>query len=333
MEISAERTYSLIDDIAGFKLHGRRMLLSDGVGCDHTMSGIEFEGMMCGKVTVSLSCTADTYFTVFIDGERAEQRFAATAETTELVIADFDTAKVRNVRLLKQTEPQFSLCTLKSVTLTGELNAAPAPKPLYIEFLGDSITCGYGNLGKPGAREPGHQIWHDGTRSFAALTALALDADCSLISCSGIGVNKGYPFFDMQQYYEKASFFRDWTSEGSNHVFGRVPDVAVINLGTNDAGLGAAEQGLKESVRKLITFVRTAYGKNMPVIWVHNMMGECRFDWTKTVLEDMGGESAGIYTVCAEPDHNGTNGHPGPNGHTAAAQKLTEKIKEILQSE
>lgn len=328
-----EQTYSLLTDTEHFKHHGRLFTLADGLACDHVMSGIEFEGVMYGEVKITVDCDRDTYFTVFVDGEKADQRFHAPAGACELIVADFDTAEMHNVRLLKQTEPQFSLCTLKDVTLTGELSDAPAQKPLYIEFLGDSITSGYGILGQSNSENPGGVIWHDGTQTYAAQTALALDADCSMISCSGIGISKGFPFFDMQQYYEKASFFRDWTSENSNHVFERVPDIVVINLGTNDYSQGATEQGMKDSIKKLITFIRTVYGKDVPIVWVHNMMGDCRFEWTQVALEELGGEQAGIYTVRASANHSGTHGHPNPTGHKAAARRLTEKINEILQAE
>ena len=323
-------TYTLPQDVAHFKQHGRLIPLADGLACDHTMSGIEFEGVMYGEVKLTLSVTADTYFTVFIDGERVENRFAATTDTTELVIANFDTAQVHNVRIVKQTEPQFSLCTLKAVTLAGELGDAPADKPLYIEFLGDSITCGYGNLGDHTSQNPGTALWEDGTQAFAGATALALDADCSIISCSGIGANKGYPTFDMQQYYEKASYYRDQTED---HVFGRVPDVVVINLGTNDAGMGATEQGFQDSVRSLITLIRTAYGKDVPIVWVHNMMGECRFAWTETVLDELGGKSAGIYVLRASANHEGGNGHPTLAHHAAVAKRLTKEIQKLLQDD
>lgn len=329
----SEQTYSLLTDTEHFKHHGRLLPLSDGLACDHVMSGIEFEGVMYGDVKVTLGSDRDTYFTVFVDGERVEQRFLAPAGACELTIATFDTAQVHNVRLLKQTEPQFSLCTLKTVTVTGELGEAPAQKPLYVEVLGDSITSGYGLLGKATSEDPGSAIWHDGTQTYAAQTILNLDADCSVISCSGIGANKGFPYFDMQQYYEKASFFRDWTSSTADYTFDRVPDLVIINLGTNDASQGATEQGFKDSVRKLITFIRTTYKKDVPIVFVHNMMGECRFTWTDAVIQEFGGKSGSIYSVRMPANHNGTNGHPNLSGHKNAARKLTEEVKEILQAE
>lgn len=326
----SEQSYFLLTDKEHFKHHGRLLPLADGLACDHVMSGIEFEGIMYGKVTLTVGSDRDTYFTVWVDGVRQNQRFFAPAGAAELTLAEFDTAQMHNIRVLKQTEPQFSLCTIKTVTLTGELTDAPANKQFYIEVLGDSISSGYGNLGNTNSENPGEAIWHDGTQTYAALSIEDLDADCSIISCSGIGANKGFPFFDMQQYYEKASFFRDWTSANSGHTFDRVPDVVIINLGTNDYSQGATEQGFKDSVKSLITFIRTSYGKDVPIVWVHNMMGECRFEWTEPVLEELGGEAAGIYSVKCTPNHSGTNGHPGLPAHRAAARALTQKLKELL---
>lgn len=328
-----EQTYDLLTDTAHFKHHGRLLPLEDGLACDHVMSGIEFEGVMYGKVTLTLGSDRDTYFTVWVDGVRVEQRFLAPAGAATLTLAEFDTAQVHNVKILKQTEPQFSLCTVKTVTLTGELSDAPAEKPLYIEVLGDSITSGYGLLGQASSENPGDPIWHDGTQTYAAQAILELDADCSVISCSGIGANKGFPFFDMQQYYEKTSFFRDWTSQGSDHTFGRVPDAVIINLGTNDFSQGATEQGFKDSVKSLITFIRTAYKTDMPIIWVHNMMGDCRYEWTSAVLEEMGGEAAGLFALRMPANHNGTNGHPALAGHKNAARRLVAELEDLLPTE
>lgn len=333
-ETLAKQTYVPATDTAHFKQHGRLFAVAGGrLGCDHVMSGLEFEGLLYGDVLLQLSVTADTYFTVFIDGERSEQRLYASPTTSELILATFDTPEVHNVRVLKQTESQHSLCTIGTLTVTGELYDAPSAKSLYIEVLGDSITCGYGCLGKPNSENPGGAEWHDGTQTYAALSVLALDADCSVISASGIGISKGFPSFLMQQFYEKTSYIRDSVSGTSDYTFDRVPDAVVINLGTNDYTQGAEEQAYKDGVRALITYIRTVYGKDVPIVWVHNMMGQCRFSWTNAVLEEMGGEQADLYTVGTTINQKGTHGHPDLQGHSAAADKLTAKLKEILQAE
>ena len=81
---------------------------------------------------------------------------------------------------------------------------------------------------------------------------------------------------------------------------------------------------------KVYTFIRTSYGKDVPIVWVHNMMGECRFAWTEAVIEEMGGEAAGIYAVRCNASHLGTNGHPNIAGHQNASKHLLRTLKELL---
>lgn len=63
---------------------------------------------MVGDVTLYISCDSETYFTVFIDGERVEERLHASKDIDQLVIASFEEAGEHNIRFLKQTEPQWS---------------------------------------------------------------------------------------------------------------------------------------------------------------------------------------------------------------------------------
>ncbi|MBE6593900.1 MAG: hypothetical protein E7642_07940 [Ruminococcaceae bacterium] len=322
-------TYDVSEDWKHFKLVGRTFDVAGGVACDFTASGIEFEGVMSEKVTLSLSCDRDTYFTVYIDGERVEQRIFANKNTTEITIANFEDEGEHHIRVLKQTEPQWSLCVLKELTVCGRLNDAPAKKDKYIEVIGDSITCGYGNLKIDGVSNSG-ALYQDGTQTYAFLAAEALGADASIVGCSGIGIDKGWTDFSESDFYPKASFYRDRT--GADYNFFRAPDLVIINLGTNDQSRGSTEEDFKAGVRELIEFVRDSYGKDMPVVWAYNMMGNGRFDWTKTVLEEMGGEAAGLYSVELTYNNQGGVGHPTLEAHIESSEILTKFIqdKEIL---
>lgn len=55
----------------------------------------------------------------------------------------------------------------------------------HIEFVGDSWTCGFGNLSES-------ELKSDCTQAYAALVAKALDADYSLIAISGHGIVKNF---------------------------------------------------------------------------------------------------------------------------------------------
>ena len=320
------RKYKLAEDLKYFKLIGRTQTLGDGISCDFTASGIEFEGVMSGDVMLSLACDRATYFTVYIDGVRIEERLYADSSVPSITVASFDGEELHNVRVLKQTEPQFSLSVLKELSIKGYLNDAPENKELYVEFIGDSITCGYGNLTQNGTPNSGTALYEDGTQAYAFMTAEALNADYSIVGCSGIGVDKGWTDFSESDFYPKTSFYRD--RNGADYKFERAPDLVVINLGTNDHGRGSTEDEFKAGVRALIEYVRGSYGSEMPVVWAYNMMGSCRFEWTEAVLEDMGGENNGIYSVRLEQNNAGGNGHPTLEAQKKAAEDLTKFITE-----
>jgi hypothetical protein len=58
------------------------------------------------------------------------------------------------------------------------------------------------------------------------------------------------------------------------------------------------------------------------------MMGNGRFDWTRTVLADMGGEDAGLYSVQLVQNGQGGNGHPTLEAQIEAGEQLTAFIKD-----
>jgi hypothetical protein len=58
------------------------------------------------------------------------------------------------------------------------------------------------------------------------------------------------------------------------------------------------------------------------------MMGACRYEWTSAVIEEMGGEENGIYSVRLEQNNGGGKGHPTEEAHVAAAETLTAFIQE-----
>jgi len=314
------RIYTLDACAPLVKQVGRTAIASDGLICDYTASGIEFKAYIKGNLKFTVNCNKDTYFTVMVDGNRlgpntgnlqSDLRFKATggSDVTIDVGNLGNTAALHEIRILKQTEPQNSLCVMKSVQFNGVLDSAAAEKDLYIEFLGDSITCGYGNLIANGGANPGSALNQDGTRTYAFLAAEKLGADASVISCSGIGIDKGFTGMNEAAFYPKASYFRNNT-QAYDFSTARIPDVVVINLGTNDDRCGSTEQQFKNNVEALINTIRTSYGKDIPIVWGHNMMSACCFEWTSAVLAKMGGTGAGLYSVQLNANHNGGNGHP-----------------------
>lgn len=71
----AERHYPLAEIADKIKPVGRVFWESNGLACDHTASGIEFNAYIQGELRIVLQCDRITYFTIFLDGERLTERF------------------------------------------------------------------------------------------------------------------------------------------------------------------------------------------------------------------------------------------------------------------
>ena len=80
------------------------------------------------------------------------------------------------VRVTKISEAQHSYCGLKEIQLQGEWLPPPAePEGLKLEFVGDSVTCGMGNL-TPEGWQTDTTLYSDGSQTYAAVAAERLGA-------------------------------------------------------------------------------------------------------------------------------------------------------------
>ena len=331
------KTYKINEILESVKTLGRTTTQSTGLVCDHVASGIEFNAYIEGKVTLGLKVSKSTlqdaaesncYFTLYIDGVRQEQRLKADASTKTLELANFTVGGVHNIRLVKQTEPRNGLCELTTLNFTGYFEEKPAEKEYYIEFLGDSITCGYGNLITGGTAAVAQTaINQDATRAFAYLTAEKLGVDHAVVSTSGIGAVRGYRTFVMKDLFGAQSFVR---SKTETYEPQRTPDLVVINLGTNDEFKSVSLEDWQTGVNALIRQVRTTYGENVPIVWCYGMMSN-RTDYpvyTQNALNAFGGESGGVYLCKLAYNTQGGGDHPNLEGHETASKQLVKFIQD-----
>lgn len=315
---------------------GRYQILSDGIGCDHCATGIElcFEGV--GEITLSLYTTVEkehcdsAYFTVYLDGERMQKRLEAPAGEHTVTVVELCERGKHILKLVKQCESNYNLCTLRSISLDGDLLSPPPQRDKYIEYIGDSLSCGMGNLGKSGVENPQTSLWEDVTQGYTYRSAEMLSADCSIISESGIGLAGSWfdPLFD---FYSAWSYKRD---KDVKYDFARIPDLVVINLVTNDYYLNCdlkicSVEEVIEKTKELILFVRKAYRKDIPIVWVGRFMylGERYINAVDTAIAELSGEDAAIYRLDVPTSKGGAHGHPDIAGHTVASDMLVEFIK------
>ena len=113
----------------------------------------------------------------------------------------------------------------------------------------------------------------------------------------------------------------------------RQADLVIVNLNTNDNLLTTAadEAPYKETLKTLISEIRVAHGENVPIVWVVGMMispDAAVNGWLNAVFAELGGESAGLYTITVETNNAGARNHPDQSSHDAVSQALSAFIRE-----
>jgi lysophospholipase L1-like esterase len=143
----------------------------------------------------------------------------------------------------------------------GELMAPPAGPGRLIEVIGDSITCGYGNLGTAADLNASECFTTESHwDTYAAVAARALGAELSTIAASGRGIVRNYggdtagtmPMIYAQTLTNAATPLWNFQIE---------PQAVIINLGTNDISNGKGDPGMpfRDTYVTLLETIRGRY--------------------------------------------------------------------------
>ena len=220
-----------------------------------------------------------------------------------------------------------------------DMDPLPAEK---FEFIGNSITCGYGNegrLGQPFIFETENHYY-----GYVQLTMRRLGAVASIIARSGIGAYRNYAGpktgspDNMPAQYEY-TLYNDQTERWD---FTRwQPDVVCINLGTNDLSTEPYDTNLlKQGYKRLLSQVRKGYPKAKVVFLCGSMLGGKELDICKRILNEVTEEAhkAGdkqVYRFDFSPQTGdlgyGTDWHPSLLQHQRMADELTPFLTQLLK--
>ena len=234
-----------------------------------------------------------------------------------------------------------------------KLADAPALPSRKIEFIGNSITCGYGNEGLK-KEEHFDYATENHYYSYASITARNLDAQHWVVARSGIGAYRNYgdvktgsPRSCMPVQYEytgyatdlklrqEASFLREkWD-------FSRYqPDVVCINLGTNDLSTNNYDlKLLKQGYKKLLKLVREHNPKAKIVFLSGSMLYSQELQQAKQLLDEVTAEAkkAGdneVYRFDMSPiSHEkfyGNDWHPNVYQDEKMAGELTAYLRSLM---
>lgn len=208
-----------------------------------------------------------------------------------------------------------------------------------IEFIGNSITCGYGNEGN-GKEKTFYYRCQNFCKTYAAITARRLDAQYHVVARSGIGVYRNYmgkiPNELMPIIYPHTKY----TTDGELWDFSRYqPDVVCLALGTNDTTGSYSADALADAFVKFVRTLREYYPQARIVMLFGAMMTEKRRadlrQAHQRVIDD--GAERGDNNIFSfefsEVDKTigmGSQGHPNVQHHLMMADELTPYLQELM---
>ena len=262
---------------------------------------------------------------------------------------------VHTVKLMYAIEgyefyPEFWGFVLDKDKKLVETPALPSRK---IEFIGNSITCGYGNEGLK--KEEGFDYATENHYySYASITARNLEAQHWVVARSGIGAYRnfagpktGNPESNMLAQYEYVGFAwkpdlrKEATFLSEKWDFSRYqPDVVCINLGTNDLSTPNYDlQLLKQNYQKLLKTVRHHNPKAKIVFLTGTMLYNKELELQKQLLDEVAAEAknAGdqeVYRFDMAPiagnEWYGNDWHPNIYQDEKMAGELTAYLRSLM---
>jgi hypothetical protein len=207
----------------------------------------------------------------------------------------------------------------------------PALSDRKIEFIGNSITCGFGNddSGIP----CGQGEWFDQSNawmSYGALTARALTAQWHLTAVSGIGLIHSCckMTITMPEVYDRM----DSRGDQGNWNFGSYqPDVVTVCLGQND--------GIQDSVAfcsaymGFVGHLRRVY-PSARIVLLTSPMGNAALTavlkrYIGAVVKWCGDARVSSFFFSKQWSH-GCAGHPDIGEHLEIAEELTGYLKGLM---
>ena len=234
-----------------------------------------------------------------------------------------------------------------------QLVDAPALPSRKIEFIGNSITCGYGNEGLK--KEEGFDYATENHYySYASIVARNLQAQHWVVARSGIGAYRNYagpktgnPESHMPVQYEytgyawKPELRQEATFLQEKWDFSRYqPDVVCINLGTNDLSTPNYDLSLlKQGYQKLLKMVRQHNPKAKIVFLTGSMLYNQELQIAKQLLDEVTTEAhkAGdkeVYRFDMAPingnKYYGNDWHPNIYQDEKMANELTPYLRKLM---
>jgi lysophospholipase L1-like esterase len=260
-------------------------------------------------IKVTLTDGGTNYFAVVIDGG-APTTLSTMGSNKTYALASNLASGHHTLVLTKRTESNVGVVQFLGLAPQGgSLVASPDPFTRRIEYVGDSITCGYGNLGM-GPSCSFSASTEDETVAYGALTASQLNAQQTVVAYSGKGM---YRNNDGTTTSTMPVLFGRTLADDSTSVWGfstPPPDIVVINLSTNDFAKGDPGTAFQQAYVTFLQQLRTHYASAEVLCTLSPMLSgtdrSASLGYIQGAVQQVRGAGDTKVSFVAIPDDGGT---------------------------
>lgn len=284
---------------------------------------------------------------VFLDDmEIPIRKFEVASPNETWLVYESLQPETHRIRLTKLTENSKTFLGITAFTAEGDFLSAQKQPRKRMEIVGDSITCGYGNLVKDANRHF-YSADEDNWVAYGPMAARALGMEYSCVSISGITAVK-HPEWHMD--YAMCELY-DYTDRVWQDKLGMEPqlwnfeehhnDYVVVNLGTNDCYailFSSDENELEKFPAAYTAFLENIRKCNGPDTQIICALGTMNYYLYHDIAEAVrcyrarSGDKK-VHLLRMKPMHPfdgiGADGHPSVDTHKKMAQELADCIRTL----
>lgn len=291
----------------------------------------------------------NTFYCIIDEG--TPQKIVLKEGKTDYPLANqLDPETTHSVELFKLTESLVGEVGFYGFVIgsdNAELVAPDELPALKMEFVGNSISCGYGNeLSSMTPKANFSPLNENNYYAWGALTARALNAQYVCTAYSGKGVCRNYEGDcnnTIPQFYGHTLANNHDISWNYNQY---VPDILVLNIGTNDFGAETTTQVRVDSVQFIAEYnaflsrLKSYYPDAKIICAVgpmtndeneNNAMQLTRYSqYVLLAIQNAGGEENNVYYFETKPQTApfGEDYHPTKETHQRMSNELVSFILE-----
>ncbi|HPI02597.1 MAG TPA: SGNH/GDSL hydrolase family protein [Candidatus Goldiibacteriota bacterium] len=296
---------------------------------------INFEGAYCAV----LLDDGTNHYNVFVDGARMPV-LVTQPKVKKYIVAKNLSRGPHSVIITKRTETYDGTGIFKGFILDKKAKVlAPPVKPSKkIEFIGDSLTVGYGIEGPSVTCGEGtEKKYKNNFLSFASVTSRVLGAQAHIIAISGRGLVKNYgdnaiPAEKPLGYYYKNTIMNDPLTAWDFKSW--IPDIVVINIGTNDFSTQPvpSKELFEKAYLSLLKTVR-GYYPQAEIFCVTGPVTDAPLSgYVKNTLKTFKDKKTHFASLSPVPQElMGCDWHPNAEANRKMAEELVKQINSVMQ--